>query len=99
MRLRDVRTVRRAATGRYLVALVNVGISAACPATDVAPSGSALTIVVEASKVLTTLDTSESRHRHGQHHRRHDQRHRDQQDYALHKRHLLHYATPHWVAL
>src|SRR5215217_7289530 len=89
MRLRDVRTVRRAATGRYLVALVNVGISAACSATDVAPSGTALTIVVEASKVLTTLDTSESRHRHGQHHRRHDQRHRQQHYDALHITHLL----------
>jgi hypothetical protein len=37
MLLQDLRTVRRTVTGRFLVALVNVGISATCPATDVAP--------------------------------------------------------------
>ena len=37
MLLQDLRTVRRTVTGRFLVALVNVGISAAFPAADVAP--------------------------------------------------------------
>src|SRR5215218_6146302 len=48
--------------------------------------------------VLCTLVGSERRHRAGDHHCCHDKCHRDQQQYALHKRYLLNHATQRWAA-